>query len=178
MDKPRFVGIGKLGGRDSEGYHHVMIKPEYRNVFSGLSEIYLIFDRDRVFFVTITDKKMSDRKLWMRFAEDGVAEERSRHKDVILAITDEEGDSDMDDLDYLVGYTVLIGTEQLGVVTGYFSNSAQNVIQITDSNGVEIMVPFVPHYIQAVLDAQQCILLINAEGLVEFYRSESQGSKA
>lgn len=178
MDKPRFVGIGKLGGRDSEGYHHVMIKPEYRNVFSGVSEIYLIFDRDRVFFVTITDKKISDRKLWIRFAEDGVAEERNRHKDVMLAITDEDVEDELDNLDHLVGYNVLIGSEQLGAVTGYFSNSAQNVLQISDQQGVEIMVPFVPHYIEAVLDAQRCVLLANAEALVEFYRLEHTGGKA
>ena len=87
MKYPGLVGIGRLGGRDAEGFHHAMIKPEYRSVFTGLKEIYLIFNSDRVFYVTISDRKESDRKTWIKLLEDGISEEQKKSREVLIAMS-------------------------------------------------------------------------------------------
>ena len=175
MSKPRFVGIGKLGGRDAAGYHHVMIKPEYRELFFALDEVYLIFDSDRVFFVTITDKKKSEKKLWISFAEDGIDTERRRHREVILAIRDSRNQQDTLQLKRLASYQVLHEGEPLGVIEGNFDNGAQEVLVIRDADGCEILVPDVPHYVKEIRDSQKTIVIHNAADLIAFYRKETKG---
>ncbi len=172
MKIPGLTRIGKLGGRDADGFHHVMVKPEYRSVFAGLEDVYLIFNSDRVFYVTISERKQSDKKTWVKFREDGIAEEQPKHKDVLLAIADEAETFEAEELDELIGYKVLFADEVLGEVQDYFYNGAQQVLQISDAEKLELLVPYVDYYIQAVLPELQRIVLQNAEGLVAFYRTK------
>lgn len=174
MNKPRFVGIGKLGGRDCEGYHHVMIKPEYRELFSALDEVYLIFESDRVFFVTITNKKISEKKLWISFAEDGIDTERSKHREVILAIRNTKIATEENRISHLEGYRVLFHEEELGVVETHFNNGAQEVLVIKDRGGCEILIPEVPHYVQEVQHNRKTIIIHHADDLISFYRKEAK----
>lgn len=178
MNYPNLVSLGKLGGRDTNGFHHVMIKPDYRNMFSGLEELYLIFNSDRVFYVTISERKQSDKKLWVKFREDGIAEEQPKHKDVILAIAEAAAETEVSGLDALTGYRVISSDEVLGVVEGSFFNGAQHVLQIVDKDGCELLVPFVDHYIEAVMDKLKRIILHNAEGLIDFYRQVASPGKS
>jgi hypothetical protein len=83
-----------------------MIKPEYRTVFSELEEVYLIFNSDRVFYVTICERKQSDRKTWIKLKEDGVAEEQKLHKEVIIAMAEDSLAETDDSLEGLIGYLV------------------------------------------------------------------------
>jgi len=172
MKIPGLTRIGKLGGRDAEGFHHIMVKPEYRSVFSGLSDVYLIFNSDRVFYVTISERKQSDKKTWVKFREDGIAEEQPKHKDVLLAIASEAEEYEAEELDELIGYKVIFADEVLGEIQDYFYNGAQQVLQISDAQKPELLVPYVEYYVQAVLPELQRIVLQNAEGLIAFYRSE------
>jgi len=174
MSKPRFVGIGKLGGRDCDGYHHVMIKPEFRELFSALDEVYLIFESDRVFFVSITNKKISEKKLWICFAEDGVDSERSKHKEVILAIKDTKMATSEAQTSQLAGFRVLCNGEELGMIEDHFSNGAQEVLVIKDLQGCEILIPEVPHYVQEILQDSRTVVLQNADDLISFYRGEAK----
>jgi len=174
MRLPGLTGIGKLGGRDADGFHHVMIKPGYRSVLAELSEVYLIFNSDRVFYVTISERKQSGKKTWLRFLEDGVSEEQPKHKDVVLAIAEEAEDAVASDAFSLAGYKVMIGNELLGEVVGVFYNGAQDVLQITDTAGIEVLIPMVDHYIESVQSDNRCIILHNAEGLIDFYRNEAK----
>ncbi|MDD2228178.1 MAG: hypothetical protein PHY48_02055 [Candidatus Cloacimonetes bacterium] len=177
MKIPGLTRIGKLGGRDADGFHHVMIKPDYRSVFSGLEDVYLIFNSDRVFYVTISERKQSDKKNWVKFLEDGVAEEQPKHKDVILAIADEENETEAEELDELLGFKVLFAEEVLGEIKDYFFNGAQQVLQISDASKTEILIPYVDYYIQAVLTDLQSIILQNAEDLIAFYQNQTKGDK-
>jgi len=173
MNYPGLIGIGRLGGRDAEGFHHVMIKPDYRSVFSGLEEVYLIFNSDRVFYVTISDRKQSERKIWVKFLEDGIAEEQKLHREVVLAIADEavaEADSE---LDAMLGWTAVHDSQLLGTVEDYFYNGAQQVLQIMDNNGVEYLIPYVDNYVSAVLHSTKSILLQNAGELIALYKTEA-----
>ena len=85
MNVSDLIGIGRLGGQDADGFFQVLIKARYREIFSATNDVYLIFNSDRVFFVTICERNVSDRKVRVRFVEDGIAEERN-HREVIIAI--------------------------------------------------------------------------------------------
>ncbi len=161
--------IGKLGGRDAQGFFHVMIKPEYREVLSGIDDVYLIFNSNRVFYVTISERKQSDKKLWLKFLEDGISEEQPKHKDVSIAIAEQE-ESEAEELDELLGCKVLYGDLVLGEVQDYFFNGAHYVLQVVDEEHPELLIPYVDHYIQAKLLDLQSLVLQNADALIEFYR--------
>ncbi len=103
MKYPFLIGIGKLGRQNSDGFHPVMIKPEFITVFSELEELYLIFNSDRVFYVTISERKIKDKKTWIKLKEDGIAEEQYLHKDVVIAIDAQDTESKGTSLDYLLG---------------------------------------------------------------------------
>jgi ribosomal 30S subunit maturation factor RimM len=177
MKIPGLTRIGKLGGRDAEGFHHVMVKPEYRSVFSGLSDVYLIFNSDRVFYVTISERKQSEKKMWVKFREDGIAEEQPKHKDVLLAIADEAEVTEAEELDELIGYKVLFADKVLGEVQDFFFNGAQQVLQIADVGQPELLVPYVDYYVMAVMVELKSIVLQNAEGLIAFYRNQAAADK-
>lgn len=172
MNYPGLVGIGRLGGRDAEGFHHVMIKPEYRTVFSELEEVYLIFNSDRVFYVTICERKQSDRKTWIKLKEDGVAEEQKLHKEVIIAMAEDSLAETDDSLEGLIGYLVYHEGSLLGKVDDYFFNGAQDVLQILDSAETEYLIPYVDYYIAKVDVAEKIILLQNAADLIDLYLGE------
>jgi len=169
MNYPGLVGIGRLGGRDAEGFHHVMIKPEYRSVFSELEEVYLIFNSDRVFYVTICERKQSDRKTWIKLKEDGIAEEQKLHREVILAVQEYDLAETEDSLDCLVGFDVYHEGSLLGKVEDYFFNGAQDVLQVLDSAGTEYLIPYVDYYVAAVDALEKAILLQNAADLIALY---------
>lgn len=173
MNYPGLIGIGRLGGRDAEGFHHVMIKPDYRSVFSGLEEVYLIFNSDRVFYITISERKLSEKKIWVKFAEDGIAEEQKLHREVIIAIADDAEEADEDELDDLLGFAAIHNGQLLGTVEDYFFNGAQQVLQIVDSNGIEYLIPYVDHYLCQILHSTRSLVLQNADELIALYRAET-----
>ena len=171
MKHPFLTGIGKLGRQNADGFHPVMIKPEYRTIFSELEELYLIFSSDRVFFVTISERMRQGNKTWIKLREDGVSEELYLHKDAVIGIEETEQDTEAPSLNYLVGYQVLFAGEELGIVEDFFFNGAQDVLQIVNSKGTEYLVPFVDYYIDAVIDNPGCVILQNALELISFYQT-------
>jgi ribosomal 30S subunit maturation factor RimM len=162
---PHLIGIGRLGGQDSEGWHHVMIRPEYKAGFAHMMELYLIFEENRVFYVTISDRKQSDKKTWLRFAEDGIAEERKLHREAILAISEEPEEED-DDVS-LPGMDVVYQGVLLGCVVDVFFNGAQDVLVIATALDVELMVPYVAHYINEAAAGDGVIHLKNLDDLLQ-----------
>ncbi|HPB18914.1 MAG TPA: hypothetical protein PLL35_03585 [Candidatus Cloacimonas sp.] len=171
MKHPYLTGIGKLGRQNADGFHPVMIKPEYRTIFSELEELYLIFSSDRVFFVTISERMRQGNKTWIKLMEDGVSEEQYLHRDTVIAIEETEQDRETPSLNYIIGYQVLFAGEELGIVEDFFFNGAQDVLQIVNSKGTEYLVPFVDYYIDAVIDNPGCVILQNALELISFYQT-------
>lgn len=164
MATPHLIGIGRLGGVNSDGWHHVMIKPEYKDGFDHRSDLYLIFEENRVFYVTISDRKQSEKKTWVRFAEDGIAEERKLHREVYLAIEDEEI---QEDEETLIGLDVAYQGSLLGCVVDTFFNGAQDVLVIATEWDIEILVPLVDHYMPVPpAETQGVVFLENMEDLL------------
>jgi ribosomal 30S subunit maturation factor RimM len=166
MNISDLIGIGRLGGSDSNGFFQVLVKPRYRELLTGLKEVFLIFNSDRVFFVTICDRDLNDRKFKVRFAEDGVFEERRRHKEVILAVPTMTENNE-DDPEYILGFSVIYQEREIGKISDYFHNNAQYVLVIEQPDQQELMVPMVPHFIADILPSAKAILMINLDELIE-----------
>lgn len=161
---PHLIGIGRLGGQDSEGWHHVMIKPDFRSDFVDMDSLYLIFASDRVFYVTISDRKQCDKKTWVKFTEEGIAEERKLHKEVILAI--DQDDEDEDSVDDYIGFTAVYADTVLGTISDVFFNNAQDVLVLETSLGREILVPVVDYYVDSFMEANRVVFLKNMDELL------------
>lgn len=170
MNVSDLIGIGRLGGLDAKGFYQVLVKPGFREVFAETDDIYLIFNSDRVFFVTISERDFSDRKLRLKFAEDGIAEERKLHREVLLAIPsvpepEEEPDT-------LIGFTVVFQDREVGKVADYFHNNAQYVLVVASSDGTEHLIPLVDYYVSEVIPDPGVIVLANAESLLNLADGE------
>jgi len=164
MTAPHLIGIGRLGGTDGEGWHHVMIKPEFKSGFDHLVDLYLIFEENRVFYVTISDRKKNAKKTWVRFAEDGIAEERKLHREVILAVEDTP-DADEEE-ESLIGLDVVYNESLIGCVVDVFFNGAQDVLVISTMLDQELLVPVVDYYLPRVPASDGVIFLENMEDLL------------
>lgn len=171
MEISDLIGIGRLGGIDAQGFFHVLIKPRYRTAFEDAKCVFLIFKSDRVFYVTISERKVSDKKIMVRFAEDGIDQERRLHRETLIALEPELLDED-EGLDHLLGYEVLADNKRLGEITDYFHNNAQYVLVITTVDGKELLVPYVDYYVQTEIPDPGVLVLVNAETLLEALGTE------
>lgn len=156
--------VGRLGGPDREGFFQLLVKPRFRDVLAATEDVFLIFNSDRVFYVTISDRELQDRKLRVKFAEDGIAEERAKHKEAILAI--ELPPDEPDQPDALLGYTVVFGEREIGEVRDYFFNNAQYVLVIATPNDRELLVPLVDYYLAGIIPDPGVVMLRNAKSLL------------
>ncbi len=165
MNVSDLIGIGRLGGLDAEGFYQVLVKPGFREVLAETDDIYLIFNSDRVFFVTISERDLSDRKLRLKFAEDGIAEERKLHKEVLLAIPSLPEPKEEEPVT-LMGFTVVFQGREVGIVQDYFHNNAQYVLVVKSASGEELLIPLVDYYVSEVIPDPGVIVLANAESLL------------
>jgi len=167
MNVTDLVGIGGLGGCDSEGFYQVLVKPRHRSIFAETDDVFLIFNSDRVFYVTISERENYDRKTRVKFAEDGIAEERVKHREVILAVEPaSEISGESGDIEALIGHTVVFEKREVGKVRDFFHNNAQYVLVVETASGGEIMIPLVKHYIEQVIPDPGVIILANAQSLL------------
>ena len=164
MEISDLTAVGRLGGPDRDGFFQLLVKPRYRDVLASTEDVFLIFNSDRVFYVTISERELHDRKLRVKFAEDGVAEERAKHKEAILAL--ELPPEETDQPDDLLGYTVVFGEREIGKVSDYFFNNAQYVLVIDTTIGTELLVPLVDYYVTEIIPDPGVVVLRNAESLL------------
>jgi ribosomal 30S subunit maturation factor RimM len=167
MNISDLVGIGRLGSCDARGFYRVLIKPEYMTDFMQTDDVYLIFNSDRVFYVTISERELSDRKIWIRFAEDGIDTERSLHKEVILAIEDTDAEADDVQIDELIGYDVIFSGITIGRVEDYFHNNAQYVLEIGTEPGIRILLPYVEYFVEKKDEEHRQLIVQNVESILD-----------
>lgn len=167
MQVSDLIGIGRLGGADAQGFFQALIKPRYRCVFEDIHNVFLLFTSDRVFYVTISERKVSENRIMVRFAEDGVDLERRLHREVIIAIEPEILSEESGDLDHLLGYEVLSDSQRLGIVEDYFYNGAQYVIAVRLEDGRELLVPWVDYYVQDALADPGVVILDHVQPLID-----------
>lgn len=129
-----------------------------------MKDLYLIFEKDRVFYVTISDRKERDKKNWVKFAEDGIAEERKLHREVVIAIEDSVEEQDAEE--ELLGRDVVYGELILGCVVDVFFNGAQDVLVIATDLEIDLMIPHVDHYFLPAKADSDVLFLRNMEELL------------
>lgn len=161
---PHLIGIGRLGGTDEEGWHHVMVKPSFKDEFDLTDDLYLIFNSDRVFYVTICDRKTSDKKMWVKFREDGIAAERKKHKEVILAL--EDSDADAEESPDLLGRDAVYNGVLLGNVVDVFYNGAQDVLVIATPFEEDILIPVVDYFLPEYGEDMDALVFENLDELL------------
>ena len=166
ISPPHFLGIGRLGGQDEQGWHHLMIKPAFLAEMDQVKDLYLIFEKDRVFYVTISDRKTCDKKLWVKFLEDGIAAERKRHREVYLAIDAEDLPSEGTSERYL-GLDVAYEDTLIGCVAEVFYNGAHDVLVVATALDEDILIPAVKHYLLPESDPYQALRLQNMDDLLD-----------
>ena len=106
------IGIGKLGGKEADGFYPVLVKSDYRPILLNIRDVYLIFNSDRVFFVTISEIEETGRKLRIKFAEDGIDEERQKHREVKIAIPKQESSKSLPES--VIGFTAFFEGNRRG----------------------------------------------------------------
>lgn len=157
MTAQDLIVIGRLGGQDADGWFKAMIKPGYRRDFDELDKLYLIFEENRVFYLSISERKESGRDCWLMFAEDGVSQERKLHREAYIAIDAEEIETD-EDSGELLGSDVVWQDSILGCVVDVFDNGAHEVLVVNTALDIEIMIPFVEHYVRPCKAGEPLIL--------------------
>ena len=143
----------------------MLVKSDYRPILLNIRDVYLIFNCDRVFFVTISEIEESGRKLRIKFAEDGIDEERQKHREVKIAIPRQETKESLPES--VLGFTSFYAGKNLGKVTGFFHNNAQYVLEITDNQDEKILIPWVEHYIGKIDYDKEELTLLNMDELLD-----------
>jgi len=159
------IGIGKLGGKEADGFYPVLVKSDYHPILLNIRDVYLIFNSDRVFFVTISEIEETGRKLRIKFAEDGIDEERQKHREVKIAIPKQESSKSLPES--VIGFTAFFEGRNLGKITGFFHNNAQYVLEIRDTRDEEILIPWVDHYIGKIDSDKEALTLLNMDELLD-----------
>ena len=55
----------------------------------------------------------------------------------------------------------------VGKITGYFHNNAQYVLEITDNQNEEILIPWVEHFIGEIDSNKEELILLNMNELLD-----------
>jgi ribosomal 30S subunit maturation factor RimM len=174
MNYPELIEIGRLGRLEPDGFYHVQFSQSDRKVVNQLTECYLIFDSNRVFFVTVEDKRNVGNRLYLKFLEDGICAEHRKPGQTIIALAKDDLDEIIeDDVTDLFGYNVFFNDVLIGKVEDAIVNPLQAVLIIELIDGRELMVPSVECYISTVNNPEKIVYMQNLEILLEVCTSTS-----
>ena len=175
MEISDLIGIGRLGRLEPDGFYHIQLSQSYKPIVHQIKSCFLIFSSNRVFYVTVVESKTVGPRDYVRFLEDGIAEECMKIAKVTVAMT--EADlaefEDEEDVTSLFGYKVLYQDAIIGEVADAMINPLQSVLIIALEDGRELLVPDVDHYIEAVNRPDKIIYMQNLELLLEVCTSKS-----
>jgi ribosomal 30S subunit maturation factor RimM len=174
MEISDLVVIGRLGRLEPDGFYCIQLGQSYKFLLNQLSECFLIFSSQRVFFVTVVETKLSGPRAYWRFMEDGIAEECRKSAKVLVALAPEDvPQAEADETSSLVGYTVQFMDEIIGTVSDAMVNRMQSVLMIELTDGRELLVPNVEHYVVTQDITKRLLSMQNLELLLELCTSTS-----
>lgn len=175
MEISDLVGIGRLGRLEPDGFYHIQFSQSYKTILSQLHECFLIFSSHRVFFVTVVETKTVNQREYLRFKEEGIAEECKKTARVIVALAEEDiaEFEDDDEVKSLFGYQVYFQDDVIGTISDAMINPMQSVFIITLNDDRELLVPNVEHYIDSIDRQSGSIYMQNLELLLEVCTSKS-----
>jgi ribosomal 30S subunit maturation factor RimM len=168
MERSELIGIGKLGFPEPGGYYHVQCNQADRDLLNQIQECFLIFDSNRVFFVTVEDRKTVANRFYLKFAEDGIKEESRRAKDIVVAVGNDQSElfSAADETEYLFGYDVYYQDDLFGKVEDAILSPMQAVLVIRLNDDRELLVPRVSYYVSGIDRKSKAVYTQNLESLL------------
>lgn len=167
MEFDDLIVIGKLGfGQIIKDWIPVRLNPDFQNSISHLTHLFVIFTDHRVRYATVKKAKLIQGKWYIKFIEPEILLEMKDQINMQIAIDTNEL-SVIDDEDYYepVGMQVIYGTELVGEVIDWFSNNAQDIFVVKETEGNELMIPDVDYYIEKTDIENQKIYVKNLEQL-------------
>ncbi len=175
MEVSDLVGIGRLGRLEPDGFYHVQFSQPYKTILNQLQECFLIFSSHRVFFVTVVETKTVNKRDYLRFKEDGIAEECRTTAKVIVALAEEDLEEfeDEDDVKSLFGFKIHFQDAIIGTIADAMINPLQSVLIIALEDGRELLVPNVEHYVYSIDRQNKIVFMQNIELLLEVCISKS-----
>ncbi len=175
MEISDLIGIGRLGKQEPDGFYHVQFSQSYKTILNQLQTCFLIFSSHRVFYVTVVETKTFGQRSYLRFKEDGIAEECKKHAKVIIALAEEdlpdlkEGNEVLSLIDFKVQYLDTV----IGEIMDVMLNSMQAVFIITLNDGRELLVPNVEQYVYLTDKQNGIVFMQNLDALLEICTSKS-----
>lgn len=164
------VIFGKLGSSDaSSGTFTFKLNKNFQTCFLELENFFLKFKDHSVRYVKLTDyqliKKSSGScvKLICCFAEDEIEFSSNFH----IGIAPEEYQKivSQDWTNYHLGKKVLFDGDFIGEIEDEIKSSMQRVIVVRLTNGGELLIPLVDHYVKNV--QKDFVSVANIEGLID-----------
>jgi 16S rRNA processing protein RimM len=137
---------------DKEGYLKTEIYSDYPERFEKLKTVFIDFWGDKKKFIVEKVKKHKNSFLikFLNFyseRETGILVGREIYIDEKLKVELPENNYFVHDL---IGSTVLLNDENVGIVKDVINTPANDVLLLNDKDGKEILVPFVLAYIDAI----------------------------
>ncbi len=172
MEIQDLVSVGRLGTViDKEDFVSFRKNDHFQPAFFHENpDVFLIFDKDIVFYVTIDRIREAGKKSFLHFAEDGVIEAiRNAGKTEVAYPEDEyrkmyvseENQYDPRDM------KAVFNEEVIGTIEDYLENPGQRVLIIISEDGKEILVPEVEAYVEWVDYDKRIMYFRNIQELID-----------
>jgi ribosomal 30S subunit maturation factor RimM len=168
MQQSDLLPIGRLGTvYNNTGY--ISFKPLkfFRPALFSKKNFYLIFNSDRVFYVTLDKIKQYQGKLYLRFVEDGIIEELEVTKKALVLIEKQQYLEIENKNNSLLDFTVIFREQEIGTVQEIMEDSYQDRIIVELYDGKEVIIPDVEHFIAKKDSETKRLYTQNIEELLE-----------
>jgi ribosomal 30S subunit maturation factor RimM len=172
MEIQDLVSVGRLGTViDREDFVSFRKNDHFQPAFfHENADVFLIFDKSIVFYVTIDRIREEGKKTFLHFAEDGVIDavrnagttEVAYPDDIYRKITASDDDA-YDPVDM----KAIFEDRVLGTIEDYLENPGQRVLVIISDNGKEILVPDVDAFIERIDLEKRIIYFKDIQGLID-----------
>ncbi len=170
MQLSDLLPIGRLGKVfNNTGYISFRPSELFRPALFSCKKFYLIFNSDRVFYVTLDKIKLHQNKFYLRFVEDGILEELESFKRPRLMIEKElyyqtEGD---EEYHRVTDYKVFFKGEEIGTVEEIWEDGFQDRLIVILNDGKEVIIPDVEQYVVRKDHKEKSIYLVDVEELLK-----------
>jgi ribosomal 30S subunit maturation factor RimM len=172
MEIQDLVSVGRLGTViDKEDFVSFRKNDHFQPAFFHENpDVFLIFDKCIVFYVTIDRIREEGKKTFLHFAEDGVIEAIRNAGTTEVSYPDNvyrkmyvSDDETYDPIDM----KAVFEDKVIGTIEDYLENPGQRVLVIISNDGKEILVPEVDAFIEKVDEEKRIIYFKGIQELID-----------
>ncbi len=170
MQLSDLLPIGRLGKVfNNTGYISFRPSELFRPALFSSKKFFLIFNSDRVFYVTLDKIKFHQNKFYLRFVEDGIIEELENFRKPRVMIEKEFYYQSEGDTEYhrVTEYKVSFKGEEIGIVEEIWEDGFQDRLIVVLNDGRDVIIPDVEQYVERKDSKLRTVFLKNVEELLE-----------